>query len=239
VEPTEFAHASDEDLAELLAICGALKRGEPTGYRWFADPFLGKAIVVEALIWTVALYGAPAQVEQLYRSYVLGEEQRHLDLWALLRPGLMLAAGGFVGLMGLVILFLRGSSRGHRIMLESALVLGLGLPLSGIQVVSDYNLGQDSSAPRQDVYRVVEAWDTRGHGVNRSQLRTQYYLILTPLSDGAPRVRPYLQVSAANYYRAPKGTVLKITSRAGRLRIPWLVRLEVASDGPGPSRTGN
>lgn len=239
VEPVEPSHASDQDLAELHGICGALKGDEPTGHRWLLDPFLGKAIVVEALIWTVALYGAPAQVEQLYRSFVLGEEQRHLDLWALLRPSLMLAAGVFAGLMGLIVLFLRGSSRGHRIMLESVLVLGIGLPLSAIQAIADYNLAQAPSAPRQDLYRVVGHWDTKGKGVNGSKWRAQYYLTLRPLSDGAPLVRPFLQVSAANYVRAPKGTVLKITSRAGRLDIPWLVRLEVSPDGPRPFRGGN
>lgn len=227
VEPVEPSHASDQDLAELLGICGALERGEPTGRHWLMDPFLGKAIAVEALVWTVALYGAPSQVELLYRSYVLGEEQLYLDLWALLRPSLMLAAGLFVGLMGLIVLFLRGSSRGHRIMLESIVVLGLGLPLSGIQVISDYNLGQDPSASRQDVYQVVGKWQVGRESSRQKWGRAKYYLTLAPLTAGAPPVRPYLRVSGANYVRARAGGTLKISSRAGRLNIPWLVRLEV------------
>ena len=239
VEPLEPAHASDQDLAELNGVCGALKRVEPAGRRWFSDPFLVKAIAVEALIWTLALYGAPALVEQLYRSYVLGEEQRYLDLWALVRPSLMLAGGLFVGLMGLIIVFLRGSSRGHRIILESAFVLGLGLPLSSIQMIADYNMEHDVSAPRLDMYRVVGNWDTRTKGVNRRRTRAQHFLVLKPLTEGAPRVWPHLKVSTENYLRAPKGAVVKITTRAGRLNIPWLVRLEVPPVWPLPPRGGN
>lgn len=240
VEPTESAHASDQDLAELLGIRGVLQRGEPSGYRWFSDPFLLKAIAVEALVWTVALYGAPAQIEQLYRSHVLGEEQHFLDLWTLLRPSLLLAAGVFVALMGLVVVVLRGSSRGHRVILEGALVLGICLPLSGLQAITDYSRAQYLSAPRQDVYRVIGKWNTGIKWRNRDNWRRpSYYLILEPRTDGAPLVQPYLKVNSSDYYDAKEGGAVKITSRVGRLNIPWLVRLEVPSGWPLPSRRGN
>lgn|GEM_PF-3147561 len=168
---------------------------------------------------------------------MLGAEQRCLDLWALERPGLIFAAGAFVGLMGLIILFLRGSSRGHRLMVESFAVLSFSLPLSGIQVISDYSQAHYITAPRKDFYRVTGRWTEGGGRRNRSAPR--YYLTLEPLSDGAPRVHPHLQVSGVNYHDVQKGGVVKIISQQGRLNIPWLVRLETSSDGPLPARGRN
>jgi hypothetical protein len=234
VEPTELAHASDQDLAELHGIWVVLQGTDLAHSHRLLDPFLGKAIAVEALIWSVALYFAPGQVEQLYRSYVLGAEQRCLDLSALERSGLIFAAGAFVGLMGLIILFLRGSSRGHRLMLESVAVLGFSLSLSGSQVISDYSHAHYIAAPRMDFYRVTARWKEGGEGRDRSAPR--YYLTLEALSDGAPHVRPSLRVSGKNYYDVQKGGVVKIISQLGRLNIPWLVRLETSPDGPLPAR---
>ena len=231
VESAELAYPSDRDLDELYGIYVALRDGGPARGHWLLDGFLWKAVVVEALVWSVALYGVPALVERLYREYVLGEGQRFPDLWALAQLGLGLAAAVFVVLVGLIVVWLHGSSRGHRIIAESVVVLGLGLPFSAIEVVSDVNISQDTSAPRQHEYRVMEKWSTGGgrkiSGKRRKDSTPTYFLDLAPLTDDAPKVRPFLQVAAGTYYRAEQGGVVRITSRAGRLKIPWIVSLEV------------
>lgn len=227
VESAELAYPSDRDLNELYGIYVALRDGGPTRGHWLLDRFLWKAVMVEAAVWSVALYGVPAMVEGLYREYVLGEAQRYLDLWALAQPGLGLAAVAFVVLMGVIIVWLHGSSRGHRIIAESVVVLGLGLPFSAIEVISDVNISHDTSAPRQLEYRVVDKWKSGGSGRGTQQGRRRtaenFFLELAPVTAGAPAVRPYLHVPAATYHRVEKGGVVRITSREGRLNIPWIV----------------
>ncbi len=229
VEWTEPAYPSDRNLDELHGVYVALKDVGPLRGHWLLDSFLWKAIAVEALVWSVALYGAPAYVETLYREYVRGEGQRYPDLWALARPGLALAGAAFVGIFGLIVLFLRGSSRGHRILVESFAVLAIGLPLSAMEVVSDYNLSRTSSAPREFEYRVVAKWDTERQmrTLNEVMRLQSYYLWLTPISNGAPVVRPFLRVTASVYAGAKKGGTMRITVQSGRLEIPSIVRLDV------------
>jgi hypothetical protein len=228
VESAELAYPSERELDELYRIYVALRDGGPARGHWILDTFLWKAVVVEALVWSAALYGVPALVEQLYREYVRGEGQRYLDLWALAQAGLVLAAAVFVVLVGLIIVWLHGSSRGHRIIAESVIVLGLGLPFSATEVVSDFNISRDSSAPRQYEYRVVEKWDTDGPRRSRRRWRSEdYFLTLAPVTAGAPTVRPFLKVTAKQYHGVEKGGLVRITSRAGRLEIPWIVRFEV------------
>jgi len=228
VESEELAYPSEQSLDTLHGVYLALKHGGPQRGHWLLDRFLWKAILVEALVWSLALYGAPAFVESLYREYVRGETPLYLDLWALAKPALQVAGVAFVAIFGLVLLILHGSSRGHRILLESFLVLAIGLPLSAMEVVSDFNLSANTSGPQTYDYRVVGRWDTSTKGVSgRYRYRANHYLRLAPATDGAPRAWPYLHVPVGLYHQTSQGTLLKVTMQTGRLGIPWIVRVDV------------
>lgn len=69
--------------------------------------------------------------------------QRYFDWRALMKPGLALAASVFVALFGLIV---------------------LGVPLSGMQAISDFNISRDESAPREFEYRIVEKIRPRATG---------------------------------------------------------------------------
>ena len=225
VESADPGYPSDTELQELHGIYLTLKHGAPARGNWLSDPFLWTAIVIEALVWSIALYGVPAFVEQLYREQVRGEVQRYFDWWALAKPGLTLAGGLFVVLFGLIVLWLRGSSRGHRILIESFLVLAVGLPLSAMQAMSDFNMGRDTSSPQLHEYRIVEKIVSKSAPGTRGKT-TSYYLKLEPRTASAPAFSRDLRINSSTYGRVKEGGVVAITSRAGRLNIPWISHVE-------------
>ena len=225
VESADVGYPSDGELDNLHGLHVAVKQAAPGRGHWLLDPFLWTAIAIEAVVWSIALYGVPAFVEQLYRGEVRGEMQRYFDWAALVKPGLMLAAGVFVVLFGFIVLLMRGSSRGHRILVESFLVLAIGLPVSAMQAISDFNISRDASAPREFEYRIVEK--VRGRSVGRGVRSTTYHLKLAPVSGDAPALRDALLVSSDVFRRAREGSTVRITSHAGRLSIPWIARLHL------------
>jgi hypothetical protein len=225
VEAADDGDASDAEIQELHGIYLAVKHASPARGHWLLDPFLWTAVAIEALVWSIALYGVPAFVEQMYYQEVLGQSRRYFDFWALTKPGLLVAGAAFVVLFCLIILLLRGSSRGHRILVESFLVLLVGLPLSAMHAVSDFNIQRDTSPEQVLEYRVVEKFSTRSTG--RGHRVRSYHLKLEPVTVGAPPMRGTLSVNLSTYNAAREGGAVNFTSRAGRLHVPWITRVEV------------
>ena len=232
VEGAQPEYPSDRELAELYEVYVAVRDGGPARRRWWADSFLWKAVGIEALVWSVALYGMPAALEKLHREFVGGEGQRHLNEWALVYPSLWLAGALLLGLMGLILVLMHGSSRGHRIVAESVAVLVFGLPSTAMEATSDFNIAYDRSEARVDDYRVVEKLDTHSRRSRDGSNSGSYYLKLEPLADEAPGVEEKLRVAAGTYGLAQPGGIVRITSRAGRLEVPWIVQLEVVAVAP-------
>jgi len=209
VEGSQPEFPSDRELAELYEAFVVLRDGGPARRRWWADSFLWKAVGMAALVWSVALYGAPAGLEKLHREIVGGGGQLHLDEWALVYPSLWLAGALLIGLMGLILVLMYGSSRGHRIIAESVAVLVFGLPSTAMEATSDFNITYDRSAARVDDYRVVKKSDTHT-GRSRDGWRNgNYYLTLEPLTEDAPAVETKLRVAAGTYGLAQPGGIVR------------------------------
>lgn len=221
VESADLAHASSEDLRTLHGIAGILQRNGPPRGRWFLDRFLWTAVLVEALAWSAALYGTPGAIELLYRTEVLGEGRAFFDYWAVARPGLVAAGGAWAVLLGLAVLLLRGSSRGRRVLAECVVVLSLGLPLSGVQAVVDFNASRDTAPPRVHEYRVAAKLE-RAKGDSRPGWWTGRRLVLEPVTAGAPRFAGAYPVSREVFAGTPVGGRVRFTVRTGRLGIPWI-----------------
>ncbi|AOS43336.1 hypothetical protein Verru16b_00379 [Lacunisphaera limnophila] len=221
VESAKLEHAAREDLQTLHRIVGVLRRAErEAGPRRF-DRFLWTAIGVEALVWSVALYGVPGLVEVLHREIALGHGRMYFDPWALVEPGLRVAVGAFVALLGVVVGLLRGSSRGRRVMAECGLVLLIGLPLSGIQVVDDYNRSRDAAPVAVHEYRVT-AKEERTHRRRRGGRSTTYVLHLEPMTPGAPAFTYAYPVRFEQYQKARVGGREFFRVRTGRMHLPWI-----------------
>jgi len=90
-------------------------------------------------------------------------EDYHVRPHDVIPVGLAAAAGMFAILLGLIVLWMRGSSRGHRVIVESALVLLLGLPVTGIQIVGDTNRALDD-APSERITRAVQQCEAERRG---------------------------------------------------------------------------
>lgn len=220
VESADLSHASREELLVLSGIATIIQREGQQG-RWVFDRFLWTAIGLEALVWSLALYGAPGLIELAYDIYVKGESRTYFDYWGVARPGLIAAIVAFAGLAVLMILLLRGSSRGHRVLAECFLVMLLGLPFAGIQAVIDFNASHQPVAPQLHEYRVAAKEEQRQKR-RRSGSRWLHLLHLEPVTAGAPRFAgPYL-VNRTEYGRTRVGEPRRFLVRTGRLGIPWI-----------------
>jgi hypothetical protein len=206
----------DTELSELIAIRDALNTVPPEHFQTLRDPFFWKALLVESIAWSLAIYGAPTIIEIATRSH-----PQYFDWMPVIKMGLLLAIVVFALLFGLAWWLLRGSSRAHRVLTESLFVLLIGVPLSSIQMLSDANIALDRSAPTIVEQRVADKYTriTRGR---RGRTRTHYHLRLSGGSRAAVYVPGDIEVSGAIYQRTGVGGRINIVVRAGAARIPWV-----------------
>lgn len=165
------------DLQLLHAVYAASWKLSDAPPSRLGDRFVWKALVVEGVIWSIAGYAIGAYIESGWER-----EDLHLAPFALWKTGLVVAAIAFGVLLLVIAMWMRGSSRGHRVIIESAVVLLLGLPIAGVQVVSDTNRSFDDS-PAQIAERTYSHCEVQESG-RRRRRRYHYYLHVSPSSEG-------------------------------------------------------
>ncbi|MSR07149.1 MAG: hypothetical protein EXR93_08810 [Gemmatimonadetes bacterium] len=186
-------------------------------FHYYSDPFLGRALAVEALTWSILGYGAAGVGEYLSRP-----ESTYLHARQLLWPSLAAAALMFGVVFGAIVLFLRGSSRGHRLLIEGAILLALGLPMTGAQVVSDLNRAMDVSGETKVSSRIT--WTERiRHRSRRGGVHYTYHLHLwsPPNPFGMP---DRISVGRSMFAAASEGQFVDVYVGKGWLGIPWFRR---------------
>lgn len=217
-----WAHRSGSDLpdeatlAELVRVRDALLAVPAEDLASLRDPFFWRALVVQSLAWSVACYGFPVIIETVAQSHL-----RYFDWSPIITTGLLVAVGLFIFLFALAWQLLRGSSRTHRVLTESALLLLFGVPLTSIELVSDANIALDRSAPIVVERRLAEKYtDVTRSSKGRTQ--THYHLRLVPAAGSSVPLPPELEVSSGIYQRATKGGIVTFTVRSGALGFAWL-----------------
>jgi hypothetical protein len=165
--PREPGSVEQELATRLAAALAPLVHERPSR---LADAFLWRALIVEGMVWTIAGFGL-ATVLGLFQS-----ETVHLQSMRLVLPGLGAAAAALAALLFATVVLLRGSSRGHRIIIESAAILLLGLPAVGVQAFADANRALDRSVVIVEV--LVSRCDTRVTRTSKGGTRTSYHLLL-------------------------------------------------------------
>ena len=180
----------------------------------FEDPFLRKALVVEGVVWSIAAYAASSLIETLSLPEI------YLNDASYLLPGLSIAAGLFALLLSGVWVFMRGSSRGHRLILESGVVLALGLPVAGVQTFDDLNRGLDSSESRirtnrSECQRLVST----SSGRRGPRTTTTHWLHVSGSGEGITLPSPVRFPGMCEY--APRGALVTFTIGRGVLGAPW------------------
>ena len=196
--------------------------------KWFADRFLWKALLVEGLVWSVFAYGVGA-IAQL----VVQQEDVYLRPLGVIGAGLVTAAAAFLTLLVVIALWLRGSSRGHRLIVEGAVVLALGLPVASIQVVGDTNRGLDD-APPTVVYRTATECEVREHRGRRGRKSYSYHLHLAAPPEAAvergPRPPYHIRITAALCRATYAGASVELAIKPGRWGLPWYQHIVVGTE---------
>jgi hypothetical protein len=203
-----------ETLAALWKASAPLSQEPP---HWFADRFLWKALVIESVAWGIAGYAAGSVLEHF--DHV---EDLHVWTGALIGIGCVVALLMFAAMLAAIVLVMRGSSRGHRIVIESALLLAIGLPLAGIQLVADVNRALDDSPTQSLKVRVARCDVYRGKG------RRSYSLVIddsTSIAPPAPEWPSKIQVSRRLCDALVRGGDLEVELGAGYLGLPWYRQL--------------
>ncbi len=187
--------------------------------RFLSDPYDARIVAVEALTWSIFAYAVSALVE-----YAYSPDETYLDASSLVTPGLLVGAGIFLGTAVLVVLLLRNSSRGARIFLEAAVLLILGAPLAGIQLLADANRVLDRSPP------VATTWQVTGWRVDRPRRAPPvYYLSLEAKDSSGMRTGNDIAVPRPIYERVRRGSRIDILVGRGAFGYPWIRRMEVGA----------
>jgi len=206
---------SEHELSLVARLGKALAPLRDDSSSRFADPFLRKALLVEGVVWSIAAFAVSSLVVTLSLPEI------YLTDASYLLPGLSIAAGLFALLLSGVWLLFRGSSRGHRLIIESAVVLALGLPVAGIQIFDDLNRGLDSSelkiqAKGSECQRRVSISSGRRGG---SRTTINYWLHVSGSAEGITLPSPVRFPETCEY--APRGTPVTFAIGRGVLGAPW------------------
>lgn len=182
------------------------------------DPFAKKILAIELIIWSIAGYALVTVGE------ILGWKQGtiYLDSVTLFRQGLAIAIIFSVLGISSCIFLLRGSSRFHRVIFESALVLVLAVPIAGVNFWSDLNQQLDSKPA------VVQPFVLKRKWVTGSKSKT-YHFEIELMGNKSVQLPQTLTVSPSIYYRANLGTRYDVHVKRGRFDLPWIEKIERAS----------
>lgn len=137
------------------------------GRRW-QDPFIKKMAVTSFINVIVSSIAIGAFIE-----YQMREQDFHLFpkdvIWAGVKLGLIF----FAMVFAYIWLTFRGSSKAHRILIESFLILIISLPIAGAQLISDGNRAFDKSKS-QRIVRTIQNMEMKRHRKKRGYYYTYH-----------------------------------------------------------------
>jgi hypothetical protein len=218
------------DLDILFDIRAASDRLERNVASRLGDPFLWKAFAVEGVAWSILGFAIGAFVEsEVHRQdYHLYPRQ---VMWA----GLGTAAVSFALLLAAVLFSLRGSSRGHRVIAESALVLLLGVPVASIQMVSDTNRALDGDPPTV-ITRDANECEERRHRRRRGTYSTYHLHLMHQPDSGAdgPELPSTIEITSSLCMRIELGMKVEFEIGPGRWGFPWYRRITAGGETQRP-----
>lgn len=145
---------------------------------FFRDPFALKILFVEAVIWSLAVYAASS-----FAEVYLVKEDKHLDFYPIAYQGLLVGIFLAVILFTFIVLFLKGSSRGHRILVESFLLLGLAFPAGGIGTISDINSEMDRSNSTFVTAKITNHYRREHRGRKGAAFRSRLLFVVFKLEN--------------------------------------------------------
>jgi hypothetical protein len=200
--------------------------------RWapfWRDAFFYRALVAESIVWGLAAWGVFSAVETLFST-----DRSLLRPLGLFWPSLMGGLGATA--LGLFILlhWFKGSSRPHRILLESGLVLALGLPFGAFNLAADVNREMDLSSPvleTRTVLRVEQRQRVHRRRYGYRRVSYSHHLLIGPSerTDSPLPNAHWLRISQPDYNRIQSQQIrsVQLVMGRGRLGVPWLRSLDI------------
>lgn len=214
-EVTEENHDVPGIRRNLAQLRDGLRAIDPAHHRSRRDSFFWRALAIESLAWSVACYGVPGFIELAWSRHTI-----YPDSFPIFKLGLVCSLVVFAFLFALIVALLRGSSRGHRIIFESFVLLVIGVPLSTVQAVSDVNIELDPGPPQWVQSHVSDKQievRRRRRGTSR-----HYYLYLQTDGVRAQSIPGKIEVESSIYHASRQGGDITVLLRNGRLGVPWI-----------------
>lgn len=203
--------AIKERFVEVKRICSSIRN----------DPFAIKVLIIEAIIYSASAYAWTGFAEwQFFREDV------HLSPFLVMRFGLI--AGTLITLVFIaaILVILQKSSRAHRVIIESAVVLGLSIPVAGIQIVSDLNTNFDKRQPLRVEAKVARLYEQEHRGRRGTRYHT-YHLDIDPMSEQTEIELPrHIEISRNKYNQLLNTQTVTLTIGKGYLNYPWYKEIE-------------
>jgi hypothetical protein len=185
-------------------------------YNRLKDPFTWQVLIIESGIYSLLIYGYMS-----FAQYYIQDEDIYLEGFPLAKQGIFAGLGIAFALIVIIFFILRGSSRGHRIILESIFVLGLAVPTSGIALISDINIELDTR-PGEMVEAKLLSWFPKTHRRRNSTSTTYHMVIEPPVYVDSFNIPSELTISYDVYKSLhPNGKVVLEISK-GYLKHPWI-----------------
>jgi len=212
-------------LATLFGAAATVSKITPPLFFW-------RYLVVESLTYSFFGYAAVVVLEQRFLHPDI-----HLAPYQVFYWGLVAALLLFCLLLLFTWLLLRGSSKAHLLLLETALLLALALPLCGIDAVSLLNRSFDTT--RAEVFKspVLTTELKHHHRTSRGrysfiglllQPTTTYHLQLKhPPTSFGQQSSAEIEVSEELYRQAKAGSIVQLSIKPGWLGLPWFQRISV------------
>jgi hypothetical protein len=188
--------------------------------QFISDRFQFKVLIIEGLIWSLAAYAFTGFFEFMWFP-----EDIHIYKSQIFQKGLVLGSFAAVFLLFLIFLFIRGSSRSHRILIESFFVLCFSLPLGGVNFASDLNTHLDKSETKVLQAKVTDRF-FRVKRTRKGGTTTKYYL-----SVKLENPQPYenfpstLQISYDKYNQMAGAKEVELRIGKGYLDSPWIKKI--------------
>ncbi len=209
-------HRSDISSANILAALSRQFEEIQKLSKEF-DPFFIKALIMESFIWAFAGYSLSSLIQ-----WSTLHEDIYLNSNAMAKTALLFAGALALGLILLVFSLFKGSSRGHRIIVESVLVLALCIPIGGIALFSDLNINLDRSASTV-IEASIEGHYTQMHRRRRGSHYITYHIQISPLTETHGLTLPLdLTVSSEIYEQLQVHSKVRIDIGRGKFHQPWI-----------------
>lgn len=187
------------------------------------DRFFTKMILIEAFLWAIGTYAVMG-----FYEFMTVDQDVYIAPRSMISQGLIWGSTGGILFTLLVFHLMSGSSRSHRIIIESLVVIVCSFPVGGIAILSDLNIHFDRSPPQiletQVMQKSVRRHVSGSGGRRGGRRRTTYtyYLSIMPKPVlGGVHLPSSIQVDSNLYSRVIVNQNIVIEVGQGRFHYPW------------------